>query len=189
MWLIAHLLERTREHSQFVFHKKLLQNFPLVPRRISLLLCLPPDFKLMSCSVYSPTLKMEVICSSEMSVDFHWTTRPCIPEDRTLLPCYCPIIMIFHFRPLSSINMTSRNERHIISLWKSKFETVVCLRDIPEFGISSRGPAPDKGRCQLGYARGPPNHTYRPDRHFPARLNANRLLHQNEVSLARVNYK
>jgi hypothetical protein len=31
---------------------------------------LQPAFKLVSCSPFSSTLKMEVICSSETSVDF-----------------------------------------------------------------------------------------------------------------------
>lgn len=30
------------------------------------------------------TLKMNVTCSSEMSVNFYWTTRHYIPGDRTL---------------------------------------------------------------------------------------------------------
>jgi hypothetical protein len=34
-----------------------------------------------SCSVYSSTLKMEAICSSETSADIQWTTRRYIPED------------------------------------------------------------------------------------------------------------
>jgi hypothetical protein len=33
---------------------------------------------------YSSTLKMEVTCSSETSVDFQRTTRRYIPEERTL---------------------------------------------------------------------------------------------------------
>jgi hypothetical protein len=33
--------------------------------------------------VYSSTLKMEAICSSETSVDFQFTTQPCIPDDNT----------------------------------------------------------------------------------------------------------
>jgi hypothetical protein len=33
---------------------------------------------------YSMTLKMEEICSSQMSVDFHQTTWHYIPEDRTV---------------------------------------------------------------------------------------------------------
>jgi hypothetical protein len=33
-------------------------------------LCLPPAFTLVSCPAYSSTLKMEAICSSEISVDF-----------------------------------------------------------------------------------------------------------------------
>jgi hypothetical protein len=41
-------------------------------------------FMLVSCTAYSSTLKMEAICSSEMSVDFHRTTWRYIPEDRIL---------------------------------------------------------------------------------------------------------
>jgi hypothetical protein len=36
----------------------------------SCLRCLPPSFMLVSCLAYSLTLKMEVICSSQMSADF-----------------------------------------------------------------------------------------------------------------------
>jgi hypothetical protein len=36
---------------------------------------LPPAFRLLSCSAYSSTLKMEAICSSETSVDIQRTTR------------------------------------------------------------------------------------------------------------------
>jgi hypothetical protein len=39
---------------------------------------------LVSCLAYSLALKMEVICYSEPSVDFHQTTRRYIPEDRAL---------------------------------------------------------------------------------------------------------
>jgi hypothetical protein len=42
---------------------------------------LPPTFTLLSCSEYSWNLKMEAICSSEMSVGFQRTTRCYIPED------------------------------------------------------------------------------------------------------------
>jgi hypothetical protein len=37
-----------------------------------------------SCMAYSSNLKMEATCSFETSVDFQWTTRRYIPEDRTL---------------------------------------------------------------------------------------------------------
>jgi hypothetical protein len=39
---------------------------------------------LISCLVYSSTLKMEAICSSKMSVYILWTTRCHIPEERTI---------------------------------------------------------------------------------------------------------
>jgi hypothetical protein len=41
-------------------------------------------FMIISCLAYSSTLKMEAVCSSETSVDLHWTTRRYIPKDTTL---------------------------------------------------------------------------------------------------------
>jgi hypothetical protein len=38
-------------------------------------------FLLVSCTVYFSTLKMEVVFSSETSLDFHHTTLRYIPED------------------------------------------------------------------------------------------------------------
>jgi hypothetical protein len=34
------------------------------------------------------TLKMKMTCSSEISVDFHWTAHRYIPEDRILSACF-----------------------------------------------------------------------------------------------------
>jgi hypothetical protein len=45
---------------------------------------LPPALKLVSCSAYSSTLKMEAICCSETSVYFQRTTRRHAPGDSTL---------------------------------------------------------------------------------------------------------
>lgn len=44
---------------------------------------LPPSIMLVSCLAYFSTLNMDVICSSETSIDFQETTWH-IPEDRTL---------------------------------------------------------------------------------------------------------
>jgi hypothetical protein len=41
-------------------------------------------FMLVSCLAYSLTLKMESICSPEMSVGFHLTTWHFIAEEKTL---------------------------------------------------------------------------------------------------------
>jgi hypothetical protein len=41
-------------------------------------------YTLVSCPAYSSTLKMEMICSSEISVDTQRTTLRYIPEDNTL---------------------------------------------------------------------------------------------------------
>jgi hypothetical protein len=44
---------------------------------------------LVSCLVYSLTLKLEVTCSSEKAADFQQTTWHYIPEDRTLHNLHC----------------------------------------------------------------------------------------------------
>jgi hypothetical protein len=44
----------------------------------------PPAFTLVSCSAYSPTLRIEAICSSKTSVNFQRTTWRYITEDGTL---------------------------------------------------------------------------------------------------------
>jgi hypothetical protein len=43
---------------------------------------LSAQFMPVSGLVLSPILKMKATCSSETSVDFQWTARRCIPEDR-----------------------------------------------------------------------------------------------------------
>jgi hypothetical protein len=53
---------------------------------------------LISCLVYSSILMMEATCSSETSVDFQWTTRRNIPEDRKIsLGIYCSIESVLAF--------------------------------------------------------------------------------------------
>jgi hypothetical protein len=47
-----------------------LKNKPNKKPAYKQVLCMPPAFMLVSCLAYSSTLKVEVICSSEMSVDF-----------------------------------------------------------------------------------------------------------------------
>jgi hypothetical protein len=43
-----------------------------------------PAFTLVYCSIYSSALKMEAICSSEMSFDIQCTPRRYIPENNTV---------------------------------------------------------------------------------------------------------
>jgi hypothetical protein len=50
---------------------------------------LPPAFTPVSCLAYFSTLKIQAICSSEMSVDFQWTTQHYIPEDSTVYNHCC----------------------------------------------------------------------------------------------------
>jgi hypothetical protein len=54
----------------------------------------PPAYMLVSCSAYFFTLNMEVICSSETSVDFQRITQHYIPEDGTLLNDQCRKAMV-----------------------------------------------------------------------------------------------
>jgi hypothetical protein len=56
-----------------------LQGISKVASRVRLATC----FMLVSCLAYSSTSKMNTTCSSETSVDFQWTARRYIPEDRT----------------------------------------------------------------------------------------------------------
>jgi hypothetical protein len=74
------------------------------------LFCLPPEFRLVSCSDYSSTLKMEAVCSSETSVDFQRTTRRYIPQDRTLHNHRCENLksytVIFIFTAARILNLT-----------------------------------------------------------------------------------
>jgi hypothetical protein len=57
------------------------------PLKVNRRFCLPPSFTLVSCSAHS-TLKIEVICSSETSIDLQQTIRRFVPEDSTLQETY-----------------------------------------------------------------------------------------------------
>jgi hypothetical protein len=57
-------------------------------------------YLLVSCLAYTSTLKMEAVRSSETSVDFQWTTRRYIPEDRTLRQ---PITLGWKYRQPNSL--------------------------------------------------------------------------------------
>jgi hypothetical protein len=62
-------------------------------------------FTLVSCSAYCSTLKMEVTCSCEMSVDFQRTIWCYIPVDRTLqVMTYQPLLRdLFYWISWSSV--------------------------------------------------------------------------------------
>jgi hypothetical protein len=72
------------------------------------LLFMPPAFKLDPCSVYSSTLKMEAICSSETSVGFQRTTRRYIPEDNTLSNHRCESLKSYMITVCSSFCIVLR---------------------------------------------------------------------------------
>jgi hypothetical protein len=75
----------TESIDSWLFTEFFFSNYPTNSRfEPNFQLCLPPDFTLLSCLVYSSTLKMEAIFSSETSLDFQRTTRLYIPVDRTL---------------------------------------------------------------------------------------------------------
>jgi hypothetical protein len=67
-------------------------------------LCLPPASTLVSCSVYSSTLKIEEIYSSETSVDFQRTTRRYIPEYKCPSVTFC-LSYFFLSVPITSLNL------------------------------------------------------------------------------------
>jgi hypothetical protein len=58
-------------------------------------LILEPVFTLVSCTVYSSTLKMEAIFSSETSVGFQRTTWLYIPESSTLHNHSCENLKLY----------------------------------------------------------------------------------------------
>jgi hypothetical protein len=49
---------------------------------------IPPAYLLVLADIFSSTLKIEAICSSEISVATQQTTRRHIPEDETLQAYY-----------------------------------------------------------------------------------------------------
>jgi hypothetical protein len=59
-------------------------SYKLFNKLSNALLCLPPASTPVSCSVYSSTLKMEVIYASETSVEFQRIVWCYISEDGTL---------------------------------------------------------------------------------------------------------
>jgi hypothetical protein len=68
-------------------------------------------FMLVSCLAYSSTLKMEVTCSSGMSVDFHHNTWRYIPEDRTLQSHCCENLKSCICLMLASGGMITNGEK------------------------------------------------------------------------------
>jgi hypothetical protein len=74
-------------------------------------------FTLVSCLVYSSSVKMEAKCSSETSVDFQGTTRRYIPEDDTLHNHRCENLRSYIF--ISSVRMKNVLQRKIWYRYKS----------------------------------------------------------------------
>jgi hypothetical protein len=74
-----------------------------------LALLLPACFMLVSCLAYSSTLKMEVVCSSEMSVDFHQTLQCYTPEDGAAHSHCCENFISNIFIMFNVILSTSNN--------------------------------------------------------------------------------
>jgi hypothetical protein len=83
---------------------------------------LPPASTLVSCSTYS-TLKMEVICSSETSVDFRRTTRRYVPEAST------PYVKEFRWRSVEWVSVTVRasTRLYLAVSWMSRSEIIRIL--------------------------------------------------------------
>jgi hypothetical protein len=66
---------------------------------------------LLFCSAFSSVLKKEAICSSEMLVNFQWTTSCYIPEDSTPTPYF------------TSLGWTAENERVHLQ-WNNTFKVL-----------------------------------------------------------------
>jgi hypothetical protein len=101
-------------HSSWFFvqhtQQELLFHFPpvsyIIPNFGKPIALLVTCFTLVSCLAYSSTLKMEVTCFSETSVDFQRTTQLYIPENRILLslcrmliPVRGVQVLVFSFPP------------------------------------------------------------------------------------------
>jgi hypothetical protein len=66
----------------------------------------------------SSTLKIEVTCFSEMSVDFQWTTWHYIPEDRTLHNHCCENVKSYSYKHVSFLHQSPLGCVKTISLPK-----------------------------------------------------------------------
>jgi hypothetical protein len=86
----VHALERSatvtcsEEHIAPIFRVKELANQETLMKKAALLVLHASCFMRFSCLAYFFTLKMEAICSSETSVNFHRPTQRCTPKDRAL---------------------------------------------------------------------------------------------------------
>jgi hypothetical protein len=95
---------------------------------------LPPNFTLVSSLAYSSALKMKVICSSETSVDFQWTTQHYISEDSTLYILGCMPVDI-----LNAVRLNSLGNAWIYGLqdwwgaWKNKCEVEIMMTELQCF--------------------------------------------------------
>jgi hypothetical protein len=67
-------------------------------------------FTLVSFSAYSPTLKIEATCSSEMLVHFQRTTWRYVPEDRTLHNHGCKNLKSYTVSVASSLDKSFRRK-------------------------------------------------------------------------------
>jgi hypothetical protein len=74
-------------------------------------MCLPPAFTLVCHLVYSCTLKMETICSSETSVDSQRSTWCSIAEDSTFYNDLCENLKSYRIEIVPSISSSKhRND-------------------------------------------------------------------------------
>jgi hypothetical protein len=74
-------------------------------------LCLPPAFTLASFLIYSSTLKIETICSSEISVGFQRITR------RYILPLWEPQILHYHRSSWTNLLQFSASLTSVLALF------------------------------------------------------------------------
>jgi hypothetical protein len=102
-------------------------------------------FTLVSCFVYSSTLKLEATCSSEMSSEFQQTTWHYIPEDRIVHNCCCKnlksyIDWIMLKTVISFLKITNlyAKQQTIVSTGPRHFMTTAYSSILPSRGSTGR---------------------------------------------------
>jgi hypothetical protein len=101
---------------------------------------MPPALTLASCSAYS-TLKMEAICSSEISVNFQRTTKRYIIEDNDHcknLKSYLPFYVCQLLKFVSNF-LIMENDQFEIFVDESDYRFSLCLA-IPNYSQNNLSP-------------------------------------------------
>jgi hypothetical protein len=71
-----------------------------------------------ACLAYSSALEMKALCSFEMSVDFHLTTRRYIPEEKNIKGDFLPLIYLDSCFQQRSMYVCNRLARLLTAAWE-----------------------------------------------------------------------